>query len=265
MLLTALHRYPVKGLQGEGLQRMDVERCGPWGDRRWMVVEPNGSFLTQRKLPRMARLSAAVQPDGSLRLSCGTAAIEVALPVAAERLEVAVWRSRLEAALAGERADAWLSEQLGWRCRLVHLDNPSARPVERTTGVEQDDVVSFADGYPLLLTSSASLDALNMALKAPVPMDRFRPNLVVDGGIPWQEDGWRRLRIGDMLFRAPKACTRCVVITLDQRTGQAPQPGEPLRTLGRLNRTEAGIVFGRNLIPEAPGRIAVGDPVEILG
>ena len=270
MRLTGLCRYPVKGLRGEKRETLEIDRCGPAGDRRWMVVGPDGGFLTQRRVPGMARLDASLGSDGSLLLRSGTDTIEVARPGGraqaggGPRLPVTVWSSRLDAAAADPAADAWLGEQLGLPCRLVHLDDPSARSVERIPGVQDHDTVSFADAFPLLLTSTGSLDVLNAALDAPVPMDRFRSNLVIEGAEAWQEDGWQRLRIGSMVFRAPKPCTRCVVITLDQRTGAAPHPGEPLRTLGRLNRKDEGIVFGRNLIPEAPGRIAVGDVVEVL-
>ncbi len=263
--LTSLRRYPVKGLRGEDHAAMEIDPCGPSGDRRWMAVQPDGVFMSQRRWPGMARIAATLQGDGALVLSCDGASIRVPVPDGAARLRVTVWRSELDAALAGRVADAWLGERLGSACHLVHLDDPTARLVEQIRGVRPDDAVSFADGYPILLTSSASLSALNAALGAPVGMDRFRPNLVIDGAEPWQEDGWQRLRIGAMLFRAPKACTRCIVTTLDQVTGLAPVPGEPLRTLGRLSRHADGIVFGRNLIPEAPGRLRLGDAVEVLG
>ncbi|WP_428374931.1 MOSC domain-containing protein [Lichenicoccus sp.] len=264
MRLTGLRRYPVKGLRGEDHAALDVDAWGPSGDRRWMVVQPDGGFMSQRRWPGLARIGATLQGDGSLLLQSREASIRVPRPDGAARLRVTVWLRELDAALAGAAADAWLAARLGQACRLVYLDDPSARPVERIPGVREDDTVSFADAYPILLTSTASLSALNAELEAPVGMDRFRPNLVIDGAAPWQEDGWQRLRIGGMVFRAPKACTRCIVTTLDQATGLAPVPGEPLRTLGRLNRNAAGIVFGRNLIPDAPGRLQVGDPVEVL-
>ena len=268
MRVTGLRRYPVKGLRGEDRATLDIEPCGPAGDRRWMVVRPDGSFMTQRRVPRMAALAAAMLPEGGLRLGSGAGSITVAKPDTGERLRVTVWRSVVDAAPAGLEADAWLSRRLGQPCRLVHLADPSARTVEPGPGVETGDTVSFADGFPLLLANTASLDALNAALGEaqgrPVPMDRFRANLVIDGSLAWQEDRWRRLRVGDLVFRAPKPCSRCIVVTLDQETGDVPQPGEPLRTLRRLNRHGDAIVFGRNLIPEAPGRIALGDPVEVL-
>ena len=143
------------------------------------------------------------------------------------------------------------------------MDDERARAVDPAFG-EPGDHVGFADAYPLLATNASSLAALNAVLGTPVPMDRFRPSVTVSGLPAWSEDRWRRVRIGAMTFRAPAPCTRCVVVTRDQRTGASPDPGEPLRTLGRLNRHPSGIVFGANLIPEAPGRLAVGDAVEVL-
>ena len=268
MQLSGLFRYPVKGLRGLALQSAQVEPCGLRGDRRWMVVDADGRFLSQRQLPQMARIDAFLNQagphDDALALGLGPDRIVVARPaVGAERIAVAVWRSRLEAPCPDPSADRWLSARLGVACRLVFLDDPQARPVPPPHGGPGDHV-SFADGFPLLLTSAASLDALNDALPQPVGMDRFRPNLVVGGAAPWSEDRWRLLRIGGMLFRAPKACVRCVVTTIDQRSGEQPQPGEPLRTLRRLRRHPDGIVFGRNLIAQGAGRLTLGDPVEIL-
>ena len=261
--VEALHWYPVKGMRGRPGTRTDVALHGISGDRRWMVVDADGHFLTQRQLPDMARLDAEPVADG-LVLRHGDGVCPVRRPVAdAVRLSVTIWRDVAPALAADDASAAWLSARLGRSCRLVYMDDERARPVDPGFG-EAGDHVGFADAYPLLATSEASLSALNAALAVPVPMDRFRPSVTISGLAAWSEDRWRRVRIGAMTFRAPRPCTRCVVVTRDQRTGLSPEPGEPLRTLGRLNRHAEGIVFGANLIPEAPGRLAVGDPVEVL-
>ncbi len=265
--LHSLHIYPVKSLRGVSIHEADVGGCGIAGDRRWLVTDPNGRFLTQREIAAMARLDALPTADG-LQLRHGGRSRPVRRPdPGGPRREVVIWNDRLSAACADAAADGYLSEALGRPCHLVYMDDERARPVDPAFA-EPGDHVGFSDGYPLLAASLGSLAALNEALEGglarPVPMARFRPNLVLSGLPAWSEDRWRRVRIGGMVFRAPKPCTRCVVVTRDQSTGDTPEPGEPLRTLGRLNRHASGIVFGANLIPEAPGRLAAGDAVEIL-
>ena len=176
-----------------------------------------------------------------------------------------VWRSTVLAAAAGDEADAWFSAYLGQPVRLVYLDDPTRRAVDPEYGRE-GDTVSFADGYPLLLTSTASLGQLNQWLTAagdqPVPMNRFRPNVVVSGFGPWAEDRWRRIRIGPVWFRVAKPCARCVVTTTDQATGM--RGSQPLTMLAARRRFGHNLVFGQNLIPDFPGHIRVGDPIEII-
>ncbi len=263
MRLSGLFLYPVKGLRGIGVRDAAVEACGLAGDRRWMLVDAQGRFLSQRQVPGLARIAARLQPDG-LVLGSGRDRLLVARPApGGERLEVTVWRSRLHAARAGEAADGWLSRQLGRPCRLVFLDDARARPIE-PADAHPGDHVSFADGFPVLLTGEGSLASLNAALARPVGMDRFRPNLVVAGAPAWAEDDWQVLRIGEVRFRGPTRCVRCVVTTIDQRSGEKPDPGEPLSTLARLNRRPEGIVFGLNLVPLGTGRVRLGDPIEIV-
>lgn len=267
-VVTELRCYPVKGLRGHARPAARVQPLGLDGDRRWMVVTPDGAFLSQRQLPGMARIDARPAADGLLLAADGE---QFAVPepdADAEAIEVQVWGSAVPALAAGPAADRWLGERLGLRCRLVFLRDERGRRVAAPFDAGTDHV-SFADGFPLLLTAAGSLDALNAALRAdgaaPVPMDRFRANVVVDGTPAWAEHGWRRVRIGGTWFRAPKPCERCVVVTRDQRDGETPAPGQPLRTLGRLSRGATGILFGLNLIPDGDGEIRVGDPVEGVG
>lgn len=266
-ILEQIHLYPVKGLRGIALEAAAIERCGLEGDRRWLVTGPDRRFLTQRDLPAMATLDAIPDAAG-LALRCGDETCLVRLPDPhAPVADVVVWHHSLPARAADLAASEWLSARLGRPCLLWFMHDPEVRPVDPGCGLEHDRV-SFADGFPVLVVNTASLDALNDALLAAsgdgaVPIGRFRANLVVSGFPAWDENGWRTLRIGPMRFRAPTQCARCVVITRDQRTGETPHPGEPLKTLGRLNRQPDGIIFGRNLIPDAPGRLSVGDPVSV--
>jgi len=264
MRLTEIRRYPVKSLRGHALASARVDRIGLVDDRRWMVVDAEGRFQTQRQIPHMARIDATLTTAGvDLGLE-GQGAISVRRPGAdAETVLVRVWSDDVAARAAAPEADAWLSRALGAPVRLVYLADETARGVDLTFG-QKPDRVSFADGYPILLTTEDSLDALNARLAAPVTMTRFRPNLVVAGFPAWEEDRWRRIRIGEASFRIVKPCARCIITTLDPVSGEKTGD-EPLRTLGKIHRASGGrIIFGQNLIPDDLGAVRVGDAVEVL-
>ena len=255
----------MKGLRGEAPVSAAVTPCGLEGDRRWMVVGAGGGFLSQRELPAMALVQARISAGGLVLSAAGAAAIAVAEPDAqAARGMVTVWRDSVPAVDGGAAAAAWLSGVLGVPCRLVYLADPAARVVNQDFGAP-GDVVSFADGYPVLLASAASLADLNARLARPVEMLRFRPNLVIEGSAPWAEDGWTRVRIGSTVFRVVKPCDRCVVTTIDQHTGLQPDGNEPLRTLMTFRRDARGRpLFGQNLVPDGASMVRLGDQVEIL-
>ncbi|MCM2579777.1 MOSC domain-containing protein [Streptomyces meridianus] len=269
-VLRAIHVHPVKSLAGYAPGEAAVEPWGLAGDRRWMLIDGDGRFVTQRLYPRLALCSAEPLPGGGLRLSGpGGRTLDVPLPQSGETAEVTVFDDRVTAALAGPEPAAWFSDHLGADVRLVHLDAPDrARPLAPGHGGE-GATVSFADAFPLLVTTASSLDALNSLIaqgddadEGPLPMDRFRPNVVVEGTAPWSEDTWRRIAIGGVPFRVAGPCGRCVITTTDQRTAERGK--EPLRTLARHRRMDDRLVFGQNLVPERPGTVRVGDPVEIL-
>ncbi|MFF4738419.1 MOSC domain-containing protein [Streptomyces sp. NPDC001262] len=272
-VLSSVHVYPVKSMAGCSPGEATVEPWGLAGDRRWLVTEPDGRFITQRQLPRLALASAQPLPGGGVRLTApGAEPLDVAVPVPAEQggtIPVTVFRDKVEAVRAGDAAAAWVSAFLGTEAQLVHMDDPAVRrPVDPDYG-RPGDTVSFADGYPLLVTTTGSLHALNaliaqdgIAAEGPLPMNRFRPNVVVDHTAPWAEDDWRRIRIGEMTFRVVKPSGRCVITTTDQAT--AGRGKEPLRTLARHHRIGERLVFGQNLIPEHTGVLRVGDPFEVL-
>ena len=273
MVLSALHVYPVKSLRGCVVEVADVDDLGLVGDRRFLVVDQDGRFLTQRAVPRMALVETSLTPDALTLAEASRGSISVrrdADPAAPLRT-VSVWRSEgLLAEDCGDDVAAWLGEVLHLPCRLVRIGQKFIRPVLKQTA-GPGDRVGFADAFPFLVVSEASLADLNDRLlergEAPVPMNRFRPNLVVSGCAAFDEDRWPRVRIGDITFRAGGPCTRCILTTTDQETGQRGK--EPLRTLAtyRRNATDpTDVDFGQNLIHETKsGRLRVGDRVEPLG
>ena len=262
--LTSLVRYPLKSAAGQSLESATVEPLGLEHDRRWMAVRPDGSFLTGREVPSLVRVQALPMPEG-LRLSApGLPELLVPTPpVDAARLEVTVWKDTCSAARAGAEADQWLSGYLGRPAALVYVDARMERPVDPRYAAPEDRV-GFADGFPLLLISEASLADLNQRLPRPVPMARFRPNLVVDGCEPFAEDGWRRLRIGTVELAVVKPCARCVFTTVEPETGRRDPDQEPLRTLSTFRRTGRKVLFGQNLVVRRPGTVRLGDTVEFL-
>jgi uncharacterized protein YcbX len=265
-MLASLHIYPLKGCRAVDLDQSAVEPWGLAGDRRWLVVDADSRFVSQREHPALARLVVRYGPGMDITASSdGYPSMRVAVPgESPEFLKVTVWGSTVLAAAAGPDADAWFTDYLQEKVRLVYLDDPTRRAVDPDYGAD-GDVVSFADGYPLLLTNTGSLDQLGQWLTAardqPVPMNRFRPNVVVDGYEPWAEDRWRRVRIGSVSFRVVKPCGRCVVTTTDQTTGV--RGGQPLKMLAARRRFGKNLLFGQNIIPDSPGLIRVGDPVEV--
>nr|WP_255429093.1 MOSC N-terminal beta barrel domain-containing protein [Saccharibacter sp. 17.LH.SD] len=258
--VSSLHIYPVKSLAQVDCESLHLDPWGPEGDRRWMVVDEGGTFITQRTNPDMARIKAVLSSDG-VRLKEGDFSITVKIPVKRER-RVRVWKSEVLACDAGEEAASWLTERLKRSCRLVYMDQPAEARKQHYQGVNY--VNSFADGFPVLLCTEASLGDLNRRLADAVPMERFRPNIVIAGSRAWEEDGWRRLMIGETILRIMKPSSRCVTITVDQQEGKIPVVGQPLKTLGQFRRQEDGIIFGQNVLIERPGRIAVGDEVTLL-
>ncbi|HSX62905.1 MAG TPA: MOSC domain-containing protein [Tahibacter sp.] len=262
--LSALYVYPVKSCAALAPSSARVEPRGLAGDRRWLVVDANGAFVTGRAHSRMPLIRATPLPGG-LRLEApDMPAIEIATPpAAAPRRDVTIWRSSVDAACADAAASAWLRTFLGADLSLVHMDDAAHRGVNPDYGKPGDEV-SFADGYPQLLISSAALDALNARLDQPVEMLRFRPNLVVSGTQPHAEDGWKRIRIGEVEFDLVKPCTRCIFTTVDPQRGERDASGEPLKTLTTYRRSPSGVTFGQNLIPRGSGTIGVGDAVHVL-
>ena len=278
MHISEINIYPIKSLKGISLDSAIVEERGLRFDRRWMLTTPDGMFFTQREFPRMATMSVWIEEDGS---GLGVAADrfgDVFIPFEPDtdkKQQVTIWQSVCEGEIYGAALNEWFSDVLGTDCQLVYMPDDSRRSVNSRFD-RGNEVVSFADGYPLMVLSEATLDDLNMRLDEPLPMNRFRPNLVVSGAEAFAEDEWGKVRIGDAIFRSTKPCERCVITTVDQTRGEFAGK-EPLKTLAAYRmakdvipeRYESlgvganAVLFGQNLIPETPGAaIRVGDAVE---
>ncbi len=267
--LSGIFIYPVKSCRGLALSAAEVDALGIVGDRRFLVVDESGRFLTQRSHPRMALIETA-HSAGTLTLAAsGHGSVPVPLsPITAPRLlSVSVWKSEnLLADDCGDEAAGWLSSFLNANCRLVRIGEKFHRPVLKKTA-RADDLVHFGDAAPFLAISEASLADLNDRLFArgedALPMNRFRPNLVVTGCAPYEEDRWTRLQIGPLAFRNAGPCARCIVTTTDQLTARRGK--EPLRTFATYRRDKTdptNVNFGVNLIHDTHiGTLRVGDPV----
>jgi len=268
--LSHIHTFPLKSAAPLAHDCSSVEPRGLAGDRRWMVIDGDGKFVTGRQHARLTLVRAlpetAASGDAALRLDApGMPALRVPAPRDGARVQTAVWGAAVAPLLASENAHAWLGEFLGAPCRLVYMDANCVRTIRAMYDGrygEQGDLVSLADAFPLLLVSQAALDHLNERLAQPVPMLRFRPNLVIAGTAPHAEDGWKRVRIGDCEFEMVKPCVRCVFTTVDFERGARDPAGEPLRTLTTYRRTPDGVTFGQYVIPRRLGSVRVGDAVE---
>lgn len=260
--VSGIRVYPIKSAAGITLDEAVVEERGFRHDRRWMLVDENGIFLSQREAPRLALIRVAITDDALVVEAPGMPALEVSLePEPVDTVSNVIWHDVVESVPVGEAAARWFREFLGIPCSLVYMPETSVRPVDPVYSATGDQV-SLADGFPFLLLSEASLDDLNARMERPLPMDRFRPNLIVRGCGPFAEDGWRRVRIGPVDFRVVKPCARCVITLVDQQTAATGK--EPLRTLARYRRRGGEVFFGQNLIHDATGTMRVGDAVEVI-
>lgn len=270
--LTGLFLYPVKSLRGISVSSAAVDALGLVGDRRFLVVDPAGKFLTQRGLPHMARVSTALDATHLTLSAEGHKTIRVPLREKETPLlrPVSVWSSEgLQAEDCGPGPAAWLSQVLGCECALVRVGAAFHRPVTKKEYAREGDRVSFADAFPFLIASEASLARLNDQIveagDEPVPMDRFRPNLVVAGCGAFAEDSWARFKLGEIVFRTGGPCARCIIATTDQQTGERGR--EPLKTLARFRRDprdSTKVLFAQNLIHETKrGTLRVGDALVV--
>jgi uncharacterized protein YcbX len=259
-----LYIYPIKSLGGIRVDSSLVTDRGLAHDRRWMLVDENLRFLSQRECHRMALLQTAIDGAGirvSLKTDPHQSFVVPFAPVSRESVEVEIWDDRCAALAVSAEADRWFSRMLGLPCRLVYMPEETRRYVDPTYAMNRD-ITSFSDGYPILAIFQESLDDLNARLAEKIPMDRFRPNLVLKDGNPYDEDRLGAFRIGDMIFRGVKPCARCVVTTIDQQRGTAS--AEPLKTLSTYRQVNHKVMFGQNIVVSGTGNIRVGDHIQDL-
>ncbi|HKK75201.1 MAG TPA: MOSC N-terminal beta barrel domain-containing protein [Saprospiraceae bacterium] len=271
--LTDIKIYPIKSLAGISVASASVEPKGLALDRRWMLVDNQGRFLSQRKDPQMALLHLEWHTAAQeiLRIShrkktLPPLLLPLEIKLSEERIKVSIWDDELMAIPLGQGYDEWFSRALDRNCRLVYMPSSDRRPVDPDYA-QAEDSVSFADGFPYLLANHASLQDLNERLRTPITMDRFRANLIIEGTEAWAEDSWTSFKIGEVVFRSLKPCARCVLITVDPATGE--KSPEPLKTLSRFRKSGNKVLFGINACwnLESGSELKVGDQVEpkILG
>lgn len=259
--VASLHIYPIKSIGGFSVTQATLTDRGFEHDRRWMLVDERGRFLSQRELPTMACLHTTPGSTGMVVTDTRTSE-ELELPWSTHggaMVSGKVWDDEVELIEHSTEASAWFSRRLGHACRLMYMPDGSKRAVDPTYA---RGITSLSDGFPYLVLSQATLDDLNARLELPVPMDRFRPNVVIAGGFAFQEDGWTEIRVGAVDLRLVKPCGRCMIVTTDQNSGERSK--EPLRTLATYRSRGAKVLFGMNAMGPAQGTIRVGDPVQVI-
>jgi uncharacterized protein len=262
MRISELHLYPVKGAAGIAVPSVALDDFGLHLDRRWMVITAAGEFVTQRSHPAMALLQTALEADALLLRSHHAGVVRLPLQPSGPVRSTRVWTDDVAAIDTGDEAAAFVSAHLDVEARLLFMPETTVRQADLDYA-QPGDRVSFADGFPLLLITQQSLDELNRRLHEPLPMLRFRPNVVVDGAAaPHDEDAWRSIRLGSVPCDVVKPCARCVVTTIDQATGIAGR--EPLHTLAEYRRWDGKVWFGQNVVHRASGVLRVGEAVEVL-
>lgn len=258
--VVSLHIHPVKGGRAVDVESAEVRPRGFEGDRRWMIVDASNRFISQRQDPLLTQLISRVIPTGlNMTWADDPCPVVYPTPDAASRIDVDIWDDTVSALDAGDEPAVWLSERLERPVRLVYMHDTSVRAVDPAFAPGHE--VSFADGYPVLVIGTASLERLRQET-GPIPMNRFRPNMVVETNVPWVEDGWKRVQVGTCILRLVKPCARCMVTTIDQQSGE--QGKEPLRSLARIRKQGTKVLFGMNAVVEVPGRVAVGDEALVM-
>ncbi|MBL7774666.1 MAG: MOSC domain-containing protein [Saprospiraceae bacterium] len=267
LTLTSLHIYPIKSIGGIALEEARLEPRGFQYDRRWMLVDADGRFVSQREIAGLATLGTALEPPFLTVFLKKNPAQRIQIPLepdlpAMPETEVQIWDDRCPARVHDATVNRWFSDRFGQALRLVYMPDSTHRPTNPK--YVADTPVSFADGYPYLIIGQAALDALNRRMDNPLPMNRFRPNLVFSGGTPHEEDGWEEFRIGAQLFQGVKPCVRCIIPTTDQDTGL--RGAEPLKTLAHYRQVDRKILFGLNVtwLGAETGWLRLGDRIEVL-
>ncbi|MGZ4996383.1 MAG: MOSC domain-containing protein [Methylobacter sp.] len=260
-ILSGIFIYPVKSLAGISANSWPVTERGFQHDRKWMIIDNDRQFLSQRKLPKMALIKTALTDKNLILSAPGMENLSLPLePVNGHIISSTIWHDQCDARSVSADADQWLSDFLKLDCRLVYQPDEIIRPVDPDYA-KPTDKVAFSDGFPFLIISENSLVALNNEMQLNLPMNRFRPNLVISDCSAYEEDSWREISIGAIDFRLPKPCSRCSILTIDQETAQTGK--EPLTTLNRTRKWQNNVYFGQNALHDQCGQLAVGDAVHI--
>ncbi|MCO5947757.1 MOSC domain-containing protein [Mucilaginibacter flavidus] len=262
--ISELYIYPIKSLSGIAIKSAKITDRGFENDRRWLLVDSENRFLTQREHPQMALLQQAIENNVLKvihKVNKQSFSISINNPSTGSKVSVTIWDDICEAEFVSDEADRWFSAMLGLNCRLVYMPDDTQRIVDQRYAPE-NSVTSFSDAYPFLIIGQASLDDLNNRLAETLPMNRFRPNIVFTGGEPYDEDLYGHFTIGDINFYGVKLCARCVLTTIDQET--AKKGKEPLKELASYRFKNNKILFGQNLVHKGDGKIVIGDAVVVL-
>ena len=263
IFVSALYFYPIKSCGGISLQVAEISQRGIRGDRAFMVVDLAGRFITQREQPRMALIRPIVREDGAITVTApNMPEISIVADDTGRQYNVKIWSNTCIGVDQGDAIAAWFSTFLGMACRVVRMPEDYVRQVNPRYATKEQDQVAFSDGYPFLLVNEASLADLNARMPEPLPVNRFRPNIVVKSTLPYVEDMWRKICIGEVAFHIVKACERCPITTTDQATAVVDK--EPLKTLATYRRAQKGVIFGQNLIHAHEGIIRLGDTIEVV-
>jgi len=261
--LSEIFIYPVKSLGGISVDSAFAGKRGLQYDRRYLLVDENGTFITQRDFPQLALLKPSFTKTGfkivnSLDKSFITIPFE---SESNEKIKVQIWDDLCNAVLVDKKLDEWVSESLKIKCSLVYMPEDERRIVEKKYE-PVEHIVGFADAYPYLIIGQSSLDDLNTRLDKPIPMNRFRTNFVFTGGKPYEEDNWKDFKIGHLIFKAVKPCARCVITTTNQ--GTAERSNEPLKTLSEYRKINNKVMFGMNLVCKQTGSVSVGNEIQLI-
>jgi uncharacterized protein len=266
--LSEIWIYPVKSFGGISLSQAQVTDRGLEHDRRWLLVDENGTFLSQRENPELALFQTEIGMD-FLSITHREKLETIQVPLyhtfsgTQKKITVTVWEDTIEAYEVSQTTTDWFTKILGFTSRLVYMPEESHRKVEAEYAVTESDINSFSDGYPFLIIGQSSLDDLNSRLKKALPMNRFRPNFVFTGGLPYVEESWKEFTIGGLSFFGVKPCGRCIMTTIDQEKGI--QSGkDPLLTLAKYKKEGNNVIFGQNLIASGTGQISVGNELKIV-
>lgn len=264
--LSQINIHPIKSCSAISLSSARVDHFGLKGDRRFVIVDAKGMFITGRTHPQLTLVTVKQTPTGLQLTAPNMPELVINYTDFSNNYKkIQVWNDKINAQHCASAYDQWFSQFLATPCQLMYFGEQSHRQVEN-----RHDNVAFADGYPLLLISQASLDDLNKRLKqqqlSPVTMSQFRTNLVVENASAYQEDSWLRIRIGEAEFEVVKPCSRCVFTTVDPKTGEKSSTMQPLKTLRQYRASvhKKGIMFGQNLITIKQGTIKLTDPIEVL-